>query len=627
MTISSNTPGDLVRNERREAHAPIRGYRFQALYTAFLWCKLSVGQSLELEGSEDTDLIDTTRNTVTFYQMKDTPSRKVSLRSKGVRDLLNNLPAYIKNNSELDVSVVYVTTSARGTERGLRSESKSGLDEWEACVLGNCEPGPLFKFLLDEAGLSEGTIGFLRSVGSDGVVTKFLKRVCWKTGMDSQQVRAELERELGQICTSLSLPPSVAVRALSSVVEFVGERMSLSQKEQRTLTIRDLHEILERHGALTVDRRTYSIIRDLAVVELHRGLHLARGKEFVIRKALIESLGAEPNCSTSSQEVYLRFDRLVELFNKLEGHPVQECVNGSKYGKTEDSPNILSREERLIVGLIASSPMRWTLGQLTDLDVDIRWEPVVKSLCSAGHLISEPASSDESSEKLIVAPKVEEIILADKTEADNLHRCWTELLSPRSNHPDIALLLGLHWLSLGETNTAIDLVTEAAMNYDGGIWNPYFSDFLATILKTHRRRKMVPWRRAALLDAYGLVLARGERYKEAIEMFGLLRCHAKRHNLTWYVGQSLINAGVAYSSLGDTKAAARNYQKAVCHAEATQDQALLGRSLNNLAQVTLDQNYSEAENIFEAEYQSKATNWGPSRSNWFLPHSWSVPYC
>lgn len=607
MTTRSNIPVHLARNERREAHASIRGYRFQALYTAFLWCKLSNGQSLKLEGSEDTDLIDAVRGTVTLFQMKDTPSRKVSLRSKGVRDLLNNLPLYIERNPDLDVTAVYVTTSARATERGFRFGSKSGLDEWEACVLGNCEPGPLFKFLLEKAGLSEGTVDFLRSVGSDEFVIRFLKRVCWKTKVNPEQVRAELERELGQICTSLSLPPSVAVRALPSVVEFVGERMSLRQKEKRTLTVHDLHEILDYHALISVDRRTYSTIRDLAAVELRRGLHLADGEERVLRMTLIESIGAEPSYQISSQEVYLRFGKLVELRNKLEARTVQECVNDSKHGETEDTPSILSRKERLIVGLIATSPMLWTLGQLRELgeDRDINWEPVVKSLCSAGYLVSESESSDETSEHLTVAPKVEEIILADKTEVDSLHKFWTELLLPRSNHPDIALVLGLHWLSLGETNTAIDLVTEAARSYDGGVWNRAFLDFLEAIFKMHRRRRMVPDRRAALLDAYGLVLARGEQYKEAIEILGQLRRHAKRYNLTWYVGQSLINAGVIYNALGDTKAAARYYQRAVCHAEATQDQALLGRSLNNLAQITLDQDYREAEKYLKRSIRVK----------------------
>ena len=604
--ISSKSPGSLARNERREAHAPFRGYRFQALYTAFLWCKLGEGQSLELEGAEDADLIDVNLGTATVYQIKDMPSKKVSLRSKGVRDLLNNLPSYIEKNPDLDVTAVYVTTSTRGKERGFRFESKSGLDEWEACILGNCETGPLFKFLSEEAGLSEGTIGFLRSVGSDEVVKRFLKRVCWKTDVNSEQVRAELEHELGQISVALGLPPSVAVKALPSVVEFVSERMSCSQKEKRTLTAYDLREALERHALISIDRRTYSMIRNLAVVELHRDLHLAVGKERELRNALIESLGAEPCYKTSSQEVYLRFGRLVECYNKSGGRSVQECVTGSKHGgEAKDTPSVLSREERLIVGLIATSPMLWTLGHLKDLGADIRWEPVVRSLCNAGYLVIEPASSDKTSEQLTVAPKVEAIIVADKAEVDDFHMRWIELLSPRSKHPDIALFLGLHWLSLGETNTAIDLVTEAARDYDGGIWNRYFSDFLETILKTHRRRRMVPRRRAALLDAYGLVLARGERYKEAIEMLGRLRRHAKRHNLAWYVGQSLINVGVVKYELGDTKAAARYYEKAVCHAEATQDRILLGRSLNNLAQVTLDKDYCEAEKYLRRSIRVK----------------------
>lgn len=603
--ISSKIPGPLARNERREADASFRGYRFQALYTALLWCKLADGQSLELEGVEDADLIDVTLGTATVYQMKNMPSKKVSLRSKGVRDLLNNLPSYIEKNPDFEVTAIYVTTSARGKERGFRFESKSGLDEWEACVLGNCEIGPLFKFLSEEAGLNEGTIDFLRSMGSDEVVKRFLKRVCWRTDVNFELVRAELENELGQICVSLGLPPSVAVKALPTVVEFVSERMSLSQKEKRTLTAYDLRETLERHALISIDRRTFSMIRDLAVVELRRDLHLAGGKERELRNALIESLGAEPCYKTSSQEVYLRFGRVVECYNKSGGRSVRECVTGSKHGDAKDTPNVLSREERLIVGLIATSPMLWTLGHLKDLGGDIRWEPVVESLCNAGYLVIGPASSDETTEQLTVAPKVLEIIVADKAEVDSFHRRWIELLLPRSKHPDIALFLGLHWLSLGETNTAIDIVTEAARDYDGGIWNRYFSDFLAAVFKTHRRSRMVPGRRAALLDAYGLVLAHGERYNEAIVVLRHLRRHAKRHNLAWYVGQSLINAGVVYYGLGDTKAAVRYYQKAVCHAEATQDRTLLGRSLGNLAQVTLDKDHDEAEKYLRRSIRVK----------------------
>ncbi len=122
-------------NPRRDAHATIAGFFYQANITLLRWMALQPGQYLELEAGEDIDTVESadaepgSAERRLLEQLKVRSTRSVTLRSPEALEALSNFCGHRASNPDLELQFRYLTTAIAGLERGW-SLPDGGIETW-----------------------------------------------------------------------------------------------------------------------------------------------------------------------------------------------------------------------------------------------------------------------------------------------------------------------------------------------------------------------------------------------------------------------------------------------------------------------------------------------------------------
>jgi tetratricopeptide (TPR) repeat protein len=122
-------------NPRRDAHATIAGFFYQANITLLRWMALQPGQHLELEAGEDIDTVEPRDNDPgsaerrLLEQLKVRSVRAITLRSPEALEALSNFCEHRASNPDSELQFRYLTTAADGVEQGW-TLPEGGIETW-----------------------------------------------------------------------------------------------------------------------------------------------------------------------------------------------------------------------------------------------------------------------------------------------------------------------------------------------------------------------------------------------------------------------------------------------------------------------------------------------------------------
>ena len=177
---------------------------------------------------------------------------------------------------------------------------------------------------------------------------------------------------------------------------------------------------------------------------------------------------------------------------------------------------------------------------------------------------------------------------------------WYDVLAPLSGHPDTAFLLSILHVTNGNLRDGIRTLLDVAYNLEPGTWNETYRTTLKNCDVPKVHRSLRPDERVDFLNVLGLCHVRSIKPLDAIPYFQRLRKYSVRIGNQWAVGQSFINAGVAYLDAGDAVNAERELRRAERHARKHRDILLLGRTRHNLASLTVQRDPDGATKLLDA---------------------------
>jgi PAS domain-containing protein len=122
-------------NTRRDAHATIAGFFYQANITLLRWMALQPGQHLELEAGEDIDTVEPADSNPgsaerrLLEQLKVRSTKSVTLRSPEALEALSNFCEHRASNPNSELQFRYLTTATAGVEQGWTLPD-GGIETW-----------------------------------------------------------------------------------------------------------------------------------------------------------------------------------------------------------------------------------------------------------------------------------------------------------------------------------------------------------------------------------------------------------------------------------------------------------------------------------------------------------------
>ena len=134
----------FVSNPRRDAHATFAGFVFQVNVTILRWLSLKAGEHLELEAGEDIDLIrevspaPSRKNERLVEQLKQQPSRSLTLRSTDALEAIANFCDHRRSNPGAKLRFRYLTTTSIGREHDWTG-ALSAIETWEKVRTGEMD--------------------------------------------------------------------------------------------------------------------------------------------------------------------------------------------------------------------------------------------------------------------------------------------------------------------------------------------------------------------------------------------------------------------------------------------------------------------------------------------------------
>ena len=176
----------------RQAISAIGGYTYQLYLTASAWLALGPDEILFVEVAEDFAVM--AGQVLQTFQVKNAPSKVITLHHESVVKTLNGWWANRASNPELEVNVTYLTTAAAGRERGLHFPNHSkGLDYWSLAAKG-ADLAPVRK-ALGSLDLSSDLAAWVAETADQALRENMLQRVTWLYGGDNlEQRRFKLRR-------------------------------------------------------------------------------------------------------------------------------------------------------------------------------------------------------------------------------------------------------------------------------------------------------------------------------------------------------------------------------------------------------------------------------------------------
>lgn len=259
MSDQSASLQPLITDPSREAVATIRGYRYQILRTLYAWLELEVSELLVIEGAEDFDHI--SQSSASTYQTKDTkPSGNITLRSKDIRDAINNFWRLRGANVGRNLRFFYLSTSSIGKEANEGCElQRPGLELWEEARLSrNVEVATglskqISKFLVSDQSLNADVLAFLGSATPEEVLEHLIRPICWQTAMPSgDEVEDAIKRKIEGLCWQKNVPIVYAERIHDRLEKSLWSLAGRSS--QRYVSIEQLWRIFDDVTTVVVHR-------------------------------------------------------------------------------------------------------------------------------------------------------------------------------------------------------------------------------------------------------------------------------------------------------------------------------------------------------------------------------------
>ena len=166
-------------NPKRQAHAQLRGYRYQIWHSVDAWLDLADDEVLYLEGAEDFDII--SPEAITVVQVKDT-QHNITLRSQEVNDAINRYWKLREDHLNRTVKFRFLTRSQISVERGSPfGKSQPGLDVWRRCSGDEAAITKIAEFLQTEGKISQEVVEFLKQAEPQKIYKKLIEPITWET--------------------------------------------------------------------------------------------------------------------------------------------------------------------------------------------------------------------------------------------------------------------------------------------------------------------------------------------------------------------------------------------------------------------------------------------------------------
>ena len=294
----------------------------------------------------------------------------------------------------------------------------------------------------------------------------------------------------------------------------------------------------------------------------------------------------------------LRKDSINEAVKAL----LDKCKAVSKIDEAKkvknNSISVLSRSRRHVLGIIATSVFPLELINFNDLFPKIEWQKEIRFLIHKGLVIKQKRS-------LKIQRVAKNAILSDSKEVKELNHAWIEALEPLKDHTDTAIMLSLHYMHLNKFDEAVAISANIIERMEPSWWSNLYLVLLKGMANKKLLARLKPATRIRLYNAMGLCFSYTGKNSEAVKWFLKLRRYSLSRKDKWGTGQSYINCGVAYHKSGNYKKAKTCYVQAIKYARKVKDDLLLGHSLNNLAQIVIEDSFEEAEKLINESISIK----------------------
>lgn len=261
--------------------------------------------------------------------------------------------------------------------------------------------------------------------------------------------------------------------------------------------------------------------------------------------------------------------------------------------KTSAPAIVLPPHTHCALGIIATSPIPIREEWLTQFFPAIAWGDEIAALRNADAITIESA-------QIRACEAVAASFFDTDDDRKQFVQKWYDALTPLSGHPDTAFVLSVLQVTNGNLRDGIRTLLNLAYNLEPGTWNETYRTTLKNCDLPKFHRLLRPDERVDFLNVLGLCHARSATPLDAIPYFQRLRTYSGRRGNQWAVGQSFLNAGVAYLDAGDAVNAERELRRAERHARKHRDFLLLGRTLHNLASLAVHRDPDDANKLLDA---------------------------
>jgi tetratricopeptide (TPR) repeat protein len=261
--------------------------------------------------------------------------------------------------------------------------------------------------------------------------------------------------------------------------------------------------------------------------------------------------------------------------------------------KTSATAIVLPPHTHSALGIIATSPVPILEEWLKQFFPAIEWGDEISVLRKADAITIEEG-------RIRAREAVAASFFDTADDRKQFVQKWCDVLTPLSGHPDTAFLLSVLHVTSGNLRDGIRTLLDVAYNLEPGTWNETYRTTLKNFDVPKFHRIMRPDERVDFLNVLGLCHARSTKPLDAILYFQRLRKYSVRIGNQWAIGQSFINAGVAYLDAEETVSAERELRRAERHARKHRDFLLLGRTLHNLASLTVQRDPDGADKLLAA---------------------------
>ncbi|MEJ1931946.1 hypothetical protein WDZ92_17040 [Nostoc sp. NIES-2111] len=251
-TGSSASPRKpLAGDPARQAVDSLLGYDYQIWRSVEAWLRLEAGQTLYLECAEDYDVVDGKDDVAT--QVKNS-SANITLNSDDVREAIANFwDIRSRNPDRSGLTMRFLTRGGMGKEKGAPFGAEKGLVLWRKGSSGDPIAARRIKEFLSKLSWAPELNEFLQTATDQAFRETLLARIVWSVEEPSiEATRLSVTRLAINIGNRQGVPPVVAERAVSALLDRCRTTATQSEPELRSLTTEDAQLCFESNSSLPV---------------------------------------------------------------------------------------------------------------------------------------------------------------------------------------------------------------------------------------------------------------------------------------------------------------------------------------------------------------------------------------